>query len=304
VRLILLHNPGSGDEDHSRASLEAMLTDAGHEVVYRTLDDDGWRGSLGDTRDVIVVAGGDGSVRKVLTAIGDSPTTVTLFPTGSANNIARTLGFETDDPVRLLAGWEPATRSPYDVWEVKWAGEKSRFVESVGGGLFGQVLALAENARGKPGGDEKVEQGLELLDSALGAMEPGEWRLEIDGKLLREELIGVEAMNVRELGPNLPLAPDADPGDGLLDVVLLRPDDRLQLEAYVSARLHDEDGSIRFEVLRGSHLVLEPPASHRVHADDVLAENDSGGSRRAEIQQTNASIEVLVPAFTDRESQS
>lgn len=301
MRLILLHNPGSGEEDHSRASLEKMLTDAGHDVVYRSLDDEGWSDALRGSGDVIVVAGGDGSVRKVLTAIGESPTTVTLFPTGSANNIARTLGFETDDPARLLAGWEPATRVAYDVWEVEWAADGTRFVESVGGGLFADVLALAEETRGEPGGDEKVERGLELLDKVLETTSAGMWKLQFDGDLVHQELIGVEAMNVRELGPNLPLAPDADPGDGLLDVVLLHPDDRPQLAAYVSARIRDEGADLlQLEVRRGTRLVIEPPAEHRVHADDVLSLSDSHASRRVEIRPAAAQIEVLVPAITEQ----
>jgi diacylglycerol kinase family enzyme len=81
-----------------------------------------------------------------------------------------------------------------------------------------------------------------------------------------EELLGLEAMNVRELGPNLPLAPDADPGDGLLDVVLVRSHDRDALAAYVAARL------------RGEHL--PSPALGVRHATACDSRNDDVWSTR------------------------
>lgn len=296
MRLILLHNPGSGDEDHSRGQLETMLTAAGHEVVYRSLDDAGWEDVLGERGDLIVVAGGDGSVRKVLTAIGESPITVTLFPTGSANNIARTLGFETEDPAQLLAGWEPAASKTYDVWDAEWGSGRSRFVESFGGGLFADVLALAEQTNEDPSGAEKVDLGLRLLAEAVERATPEAWELEIDGERHREELLGAEAMNVRELGPNLPLAPEADPGDGLLDVVLLRPEDRPQLAAYVAARLRRQDGELpRLRVRRARRVALELPASCRVHVDDKLLSEEPDSSRRVDIERANMQLDLLVP---------
>ena len=44
-------------------------------------------------------------------------------------------------------------------------------------------------------------------------------------------------MNIREVGPELALAPSADPGDGLLDVVLIADEHRDALRAHVEARL-------------------------------------------------------------------
>jgi diacylglycerol kinase (ATP) len=302
VRLILLHNPGSGDEDHSRDRLEAILAEAGHDVVYRSLDEDHWRDVLAEEEGaVIVVAGGDGSVRKVFTALGRPAILVTLFPAGSANNIARTLGFETDDPARLLRGWEPAARQPYDLWNVESTWGESRCVESFGGGLFADALALAQEESEDVGGDEKVEQGLELLRDALEQAQPQVWELVLDGRPHREELIGLEVMNVRELGPNLPLAPDADPGDGLLDVVLLRADDVPPLAAYVAARLdskEQEPEPPRLDRRRCAQVELEPPSDGRVHVDDLLPAWDEGGPRRTKARRI-LQLEVLVPAFDD-----
>jgi diacylglycerol kinase (ATP) len=296
VHLILLHNPTAGDEDHSRRDLESMLRQAGHEVVYRSLKDENWEDVLAEACDVIAVAGGDGSVRKVFTAIGESPTTATLLPTGSANNIARTLGFQTHDPARLLAGWEPANRRSYDLWEVESTWGRSRCVETVGGGLFAEMLARAASVHDEPAGEENIDFGLQLLNQVLQEIEPQRWELEIDGHRFREQLLAVEAMNVRELGPNLPLAPEGDPSDGFLDVVLLRPENRDELAAYAAARLRDGEGEMpRFEVHRGSRVLLEPAEGCRLHVDDLLPAWDAGGPRSTLIHRAETHLEVLVP---------
>jgi diacylglycerol kinase (ATP) len=297
VRLILLHNPTSGEEEHGRRDLERLLESAGHEVTYRSLKDDDWADVLAEPRDLIVVAGGDGSVRKVFTALDGGSTTATLFPTGSANNIARTLGYETDDPTRLLAAWEPAVRVPFDVWEVSAPWGTSRIVESVGGGLFADVLTAADEEDADPSGEEKVDFGLRLVLERLAEVAAGTWELELDGTRVREELIGVAALNVRELGANLPLAPGADPGDGLLDVVLMRPADREPLARYVEARLHDEAGEApSLESRQARQVVLEPPADAGLHVDDVLPAWDDSGSPWVEVRQADVRLEVVVPA--------
>jgi diacylglycerol kinase (ATP) len=296
VRLILLHNPSAGDEDHSRGRIEGLLEKAGHEVRYRSLKEEGWDEVLSESADLVVVAGGDGSVRKLFTAIGSPRTTATLLPMGSANNIARTLGFDTEDAATLLTGWEPAHVRPFDLWNVESAWGESRCVESVGGGLFARVLERAESEDDEPGGDDKVERGLHLLAKTLREARAAEWTIDLDGVHTREELLGLEAMNVRELGPNLPLAPEADPGDGELDVVLIRPRDAEPLAAYVEARLRGEQPSLPpLETRRASHLVLEPPREASLHVDDLLPAWDEGSAPWVEIRRADVALDVLVP---------
>lgn len=76
-------------------------------------------------------------------------------------------------------------------------------------------------------------------------------------------------MNVREVGPELRLAPGADPGDGLLDVVLLTEEKRDALRAYVDARLDGADDELpALSTRRGHELTLLPPHGAPLHVDD------------------------------------
>lgn len=267
MRVTLLHNPTAGDEEHRRERLAAVIAAAGHEVVGQSMEDD-WEAALRRPVDLVVAAGGDGTVRKVFRALAGSPVMATLFPIGSANNIARSLGFERDDePAHLIARWPRWERRPFDLGSF---GE-SDFVESAGGGIFADVLARAEDVDTNAGGEEKVELGLRLLRAVVEDAPALDWQVAIDGEDRSGELLAVNAMNVRETGPNVPLAPEADPADGLLDVVLVRPEHRSPLAGYAERRLGGEDPvPPALEVRRGRRLELVPPRSARLHVDDDL----------------------------------
>lgn len=295
MRVALLHNPGSGDEDHRRAELESVISEAGHTVEYRSLREESWSEVLAEQVDLIVVAGGDGSVRKVFTAIGAEPTVVLVVPLGSANNISRTLGLDLDDAFRLLTGAHPHEVRPFDVWDVESTWGRSRCIEAAGGGLFADILARAEAADHEPSGADKVDFGLELLERTVHRAEALSWTIEIDGTRTRDELLGVEAMNIREIGANLPFAPAADAGDGLLDVVLVRPEDRSELAEYVGARLRGEDApQPRFEVLKGRSIVFEPPSQVRLHVDDLLPAWDLSTTSWVEVSRADAAVTTVA----------
>lgn len=297
MRVTLMHNPTAGDERHSRESLAAILADAGRDVIYQSIKDDRWEETLGVDTNLVVVAGGDGTVRKVFKALSGARTPVTLLPVGSANNIARTLGFEHDDAVRLVRGWAEGTTRPYDLGRVELSGGVTAFVESTGGGIFAHVLARAERVDKQ--GRDKVEHGLRLLRETVEDEPARPWKLELDGHELSGDLLAVEAMNVRETGPNVLLAPDADPGDGLLDLVLVRAEDRPALVAYLEGRIENRPTPMpRLPTQRGRELVMRPPEGGALRVDDeLLAENpehEDIDAARAGIDP--ARLTVLVPA--------
>lgn len=294
MRVALLDNPSSGEEADDGGRLVATVREAGHEVTYRSLHDSGWEEAFSEGADVIVVAGGDGSLRKVFTADALASTPLLILPAGSANNIARTLGVEHDQ-LGLLEHAAETARVGFDLWSVRSPHGTSCCVESAGGGLFAEVLAQAVDASDDPSGADKVGFGLEVFAHTLSSSSPARWAVEIDGRRTEEELIGVEAMNVRELGANLAFAPDADPTDGLMDVTFLRPDDVPLLLEHAQARLREEPPpEVQLDVRRGRHVVLEPPRGARVHVDDVLPGWHEGASSWIEIEHAERRVDVLV----------
>ena len=113
---------------------------------------------------------------------------------------------------------------------------------------------------------------------AAASPTPAPWRVELDGADLSGDYIAVEAMNIRFVGPKIPLAPDADPGDGLLDIALVGASEQAELLRYVGERLTDASGELpRLKTHRGRHLRLVAPPGTRMHAGDALFEPPRAG---------------------------
>jgi diacylglycerol kinase family enzyme len=87
-------------------------------------------------------------------------------------------------------------------------------VETVGGGLFAELLARAEERDEDPGGEEDVVRGLQMLRRIVTDAKAFRWAINVDGDELSRDLLAVEVMNVAETGPNVPLSPRAEPRDG------------------------------------------------------------------------------------------
>jgi diacylglycerol kinase (ATP) len=295
MRVTLIHNPGAGDDDHSGEELCRLLTRAGHDVRYQSVKETDWRAALEHPSELVVAAGGDGTVRKVFKEPALRDSAVTLLPLGSANNIARTLGFADEEVRPLVEGWSRARRQPFDIGLVSAPWGDARFVESFGGGIFADVLARAED---DADGEEKLELGLRVLRDVLEEASALQWNLEVDDAELSGEWLGVEVMNVRETGPNVSLAFGADPTDGLFDVVCIRPEDRPALVAYVEGRIRGGDPEApQLPVRRGEAITLRPPDGRRLHVDDELwpADPDAHDAGAA-LSVSRRAVELLVPS--------
>jgi diacylglycerol kinase (ATP) len=294
LRVLLVYNPTAGDDGPDVDRLLELLETAGHAVVAQSVKDDDWGEALGGELELVAAAGGDGTVRKVFKKLAGSGLPATLLPVGSANNIARSLGFPEgeEDAGRLIAGWGVATRAWCDLGRLSSPAGEELFVESAGGGVFGEVLVRAEADDEKRQGEEKIEFGLRSLAEIVREAEPLPWRIRADGADRSAELLGVAAMNVRELGPNVPVAPEADPGDELLELTLIEPGQRNAFLEYLEARIAGGAAEApAFDVSRARRIELEPPPGVPLHVDDDLAE-----ARGAIAIEVDGGLHVLLPA--------
>jgi diacylglycerol kinase family enzyme len=295
LRVLLMHNPSAGDEEHGRETLVSALEVAGHEVIWHSTKESDWE-ALAEGVELVVAAGGDGTVRKVFRQLAGKDVPATILPVGTANNIARSLGFVEADPVRNVRGWSGGRVVSYDIATLTSSGGEASFVESAGAGLFADALARAENDSQEA--SDKVEQGLRMLLASIAACRPRPWTLELDGDRLNGELVGLEVMNVSEAGPRISLAPAADPCDGALEVVPIRTEDVDGLRTYAEARL--AGASLEpptFEMRRTVETTFELPPGCPVHVDDQLL-NDCGYAAGPQVVSAHAAaqVKVLLPS--------
>lgn len=279
MRIAIIHNTGAGEGTLSSDELALPFLDAGHAVVVHGQSSADIIAAIDSSPHLLVVAGGDGTVSKAAKIIFEHAAAARLpllpLPLGTANNLARSLGVDADVTAlaRSLDGLE---RVRLDVGRIAapW-GEKS-FVESAGVGVLGTILegersralrltrAMKEAVRPK---HLLMEKRVEDFAREVGRAEPMHFRIRADNEDLSGEYIEVAAMNIRTIGPILPLAPGADPGDGALDLLLVGPADREALAKYVAETGgHAADGGAR-----------KPPGIRRLAREVELSWPESGG---------------------------
>ena len=282
MRVTLLHNPSAGDEGDpdqpTTDELYRLLRRFGH-VVHRVSDEkEEWRDLLRQPTDLVAAAGGDGTVAKVARAlIGIEPQPpMAILPIGTANNIAA--AFAIEGPLEELVGnWQHATHRTLDVGEIIGAEREPRlFVEGSGLGWFARALCHSEkteeNDRSSAREDAEREASRYLL-RLLERMKPMRYEITADGADLSGEYLLIEALNIRSIGSRLVLAPTADPGDGLLDVVMASDDDREQLASYLRAKVEGEQTLLTLPTRRAARLSIRGSERDGHYDDEPFAVN-------------------------------
>jgi len=295
VKISLVYNPtaGGGQEEDDLVSL---LTEAGHTVRSRSTKRN-WQKLLQDPGDLVVAAGGDGTVRKVALATAEIGVPFAVLSFGTANNIGKTLGL-LGETAPHIESWEAGLRgpSPFDlgVAAAEWGEE--RFVEALGGGLLADMLAEEETIADPTAllGRES-DRALHVLADLLERADPQIWGVTADGSDRSGEYLAVELLNVAFAGPNIPFAPDASPTDGRLDLVLVGEEDREPILRYLRSRHESASGEMpALTRMRVHEVELHPPPGVRLRIDDRCWPDDTpladGGRIRARVLPAAARI--------------
>ena len=271
TRATLIYNPTAGGAGHTGGELLRLLSDAGYDAAYSSTKDEGYLKSLKNPGALVVAAGGDGTVRKVAKRLVGSGVPIAVLPLGTANNIATSLGV-SGDARELIKGLSSARRVRFDVGKAVGPCGARTFFEGAGLGLFTDVMRSLDARKGRRAAapahtGERLAAALRALQQALRGYRAHDLRLKLDGEDVSGRYLLVEAMNVRLVGPNLFLAPDADPGDGALDFVLLPEEGRGEFDEYLSYRLEGKQDAPYLKVRRGRRLEFVWDGSV-VHFDD------------------------------------
>src|SRR5215472_4276888 len=112
VRIALVHNSRAGRRVYTAGDLVRLLRQDGSEVEVFARDEKGLRAAIAARPDVLVVSGGDGTVAGAAIALRTSAIPMYILPTGTSNNIARSVGAVGAIPplVRRLAAHTRQTR--------------------------------------------------------------------------------------------------------------------------------------------------------------------------------------------------
>ena len=299
VKVSLLYNREAGG-DTSLDRIRSALTLHGHDLVRVVTDRVNLPRLLDPPVDVVLSAGGDGTAAAAARALAGRTTPLAILPLGTANNIARSVGYvgSIED---LIGGLRYERRRPLDLGTASGPWGSRTFVESVGGGVIATGIATmrARRMTSREPPVVKLSRAVRGYHELLAEQEPRPCSLLVDGTKLDGEFLLVEVLNTRWIGPNFELSPDADPSDGRFTVVLARESDRQALCAYVRGRVLKRDCRLTLTTYRAQQIEIH--GLRTVHVDDEVLGVPSGASVAISIEP--AALELLEPGPTvDRSS--
>lgn len=277
----IIHNPTSGDSQHSKEDIVKYVQKAGYDIKYISTDDPTWERFLKNNPDIIFLAGGDGTVHKLAAVLLKSRNLqenppVYLLPMGTANNISRTLQLDDRTLDRDLKIPEKIVDFSHGV--IDGVNGSKFFLESVGMGIFPKLITEMKNKEEIEDPEEKLKLTLQVLQNIVGDFEAEEAEITIDNEKLRGTYIMVEVMNTNYIGPNLKVAPNARPEDELLDLVLVPKANRTKLLHYLEelTKGNVEDFNVNnfAQTYRAKEVTIKYQGTN-FHVDDDRIEGQS-----------------------------
>jgi diacylglycerol kinase family enzyme len=288
MRVLLIHNPKAGDRKHSKKQLMSSLRKQGLQAFYQTIDERGWKQAFKKPVDLVIAAGGDGTVHKTAWQIMESGIPLAILPLGTANNLSCSLGF-TGSVDEILQSLHRGKGQPFDVGVARRSSRSEYFLEAAGGGLFADYFPAAEaNEKKDASPEEELTAHLSLLRELSLDYPARKWRISIDGEDISGRYILWGAMNIRSAGPALHLAPKATTHDGRLDFVAVREREREIFIKYVDAHLAGRKARVPFTPHKFRELVITSPPG-AIHLD-----GEQWPDKSTNIKRQRSAVKITV----------
>lgn len=204
----------------------------------------------------VVVAGGDGTLHLAMQEVAGTGIPLGIIPVGTGNDLAAVAGLRELDVEKATDAIAAGLTKDIDLARVTRADGSTE--------LFGTVLASGfdsrvndrANAMRWPRGGSRYNIAILIEFLTLHGV-PFAVDLELaDGtrERLSGDLVMATVGNGRTYGGGIPICPDADPADGLLDVTLVRPAGRLHLLRLLP------------RVYKGTHTTVDEVSTRRVRS--------------------------------------
>lgn len=253
------------------------------------------RGAAQGGAKLVVAVGGDGTVNEVvnglLEADGERPG-LAVIPRGTGTDFVRHFKIPTslDGAVRVAASGRERRIDVGTITYRSWSGKDvtAHFANSASAGMSGAVAQRANASTKALGGKMSF---LYATLAVFARWHASEMEVEVDGERRSGLMYDVIVANCRYLGGGMAMTPDAQPDDGLLDVLLIgditRRDLALTLpKVYRGTHLPHP----KAEALRGSRVSVRAATPVPVELD-----GEQPGTTPATFEVVPGALRLRVP---------
>lgn len=288
----IIYNPTAGREliKKNIAEILQQLEQIGYETSAHATTSEGdatiaARIAVERKYDLVIAAGGDGTINEVVNGIAEKPyrPKLGIIPAGTTNDFARALHI----PLDIMQAVEVITNGNSMHLDVGAANEQY-FINIAGGGRLTELTYdVPSKLKTMIGQLAYYIKGIEMLPS----IKPVHTIIELDDRVIEEDIMLFLISNSNSVGGFEKLAPNAKLDDGYFDVIIL-------LKSHLADFIR-----VATSALRGAHLndksVIYTQAKHiKVTPTDDMQMNidgEYGGQLPGEFRNLQQHIEFMVP---------
>ncbi len=209
--------------------------------------------------DVLCSMGGDGTIHETADALmqsgkaNDFP--MAVIPSGTGNAFAQTLGeLQPKKAIRKILQGEAIK---IDAMEIKQGAEVSYAVNIIGWGMASKVNQISDQLRALGG----IRYNIASL-IGIATMKKKRLALRMNQEVIDEDALLFLALNTVYTGKGMKMAPDADFSDGLIDIIMFKSANKLQVI------------NIFLKLFSGKHI-FDPRVTYKqVESFSLLSEGD------------------------------
>jgi diacylglycerol kinase (ATP) len=176
--------------------------------------------AVADGASALLAVGGDGTVHRALQAVAGTAVPFGLVPAGTGNDFGAETGFPADPLAAVevvVAALREGRSRPVDLARMTSADGVHRWYGAVLAAGFDSIVNERANRMRWPRGPRRYDLAI-LVE--LARLRPRRYTLRIDGEPQETDAVLVAVGNCASYGGGMRICPDADPTDGLLDVVV------------------------------------------------------------------------------------
>ena len=295
ARCAVVANPTKLDDDGA-ALVRSRLAEAGYPEplwLETTADDPGramTEQALEAGAELVVAAGGDGTIRVVAAVLAGSDATMAIVPAGTGNLLARNLALPLDVAGAMDVAVGSEERSIDTVLLTVDGGEPDRFAVMAGTGLDAMIMGNVDDRLKKFIGPAAY---FVSATKAIGRL-PVPVHVTVDGKRHKRKAIICLVGSCGELTGGLELIPGAEPDDGLLYVYMAfpsRPTHWIKAFIRLVTRRPQKDDHVQVWPGRKVEVRLEQEDAYELDGDVV----GHGRVLQAEVDPGSLRIRARAP---------
>jgi YegS/Rv2252/BmrU family lipid kinase len=204
----------------------------------------------------VAIAGGDGSIRPIVSSVLNLPVNIGIIPVGSGNGLARSAGIpnSVDKAIEVILKGKSSATDAFLIND-----QLSTHVCGLGfDAKVAHDFALAS--------DRGLNSYSKIALKNFSSAKTYPFTIEADGKSFEVEAFLIAIANSNQFGNNFKVAPKASICDGLLDIVVVKKSNKaVAVLSFIKQILSGRTTSVHSKHFHKNHILYFQTAEIKIH---------------------------------------